>query len=212
MFSNTTRFPCNDKTDNWVWQHLTLFLSNVLPRGCRAGYTVSIFYDFRLSKSSLSLSRCHSPFLSVSLPRSLQSLHQLGSARSPIFMVRAHRASGPRAALSFSRSPSPLSFLATVLPRTDVDASRGSRWETVVASAPWRTAVTQKARGWKRGWTTTWSSRTPTLSGRRQGKSGRTLSASWLFMWSLLNECEAFARSSTQLGLNFYAYAFTFYY
>lgn len=61
----------------------------------------------------------------------------------------------------------------------DVDGAESPGWNTAAAAAaaalraPWWTAAALwKARGWKRGLTTTWSSPTPTLSERRRGREG----------------------------------------
>lgn len=130
-----------------------------------------------LSLSLLSL--CFSLSLSLSL------LHQRGSAQPLLYNRRAPLVAcdTPPFPTSCQSPPPPHSpgapcrvsgyFLRwCACACVDVDGNRSSGGVRASQFAPWRTVAPLKARGWKRGWMTTWSSRAPILSGRRQGKEG----------------------------------------
>lgn len=99
------------------------------------------------------------------------SIQQLGSAaRSLSYWPTVPSASERICA----RAPSTLSPCALSTSRSARRCKTSEffrrRRLAIVVTAPWRTAAPRKMRGWKRGWTTTWSSPTHTLSRRHQGK------------------------------------------
>lgn len=133
------------------------------------------FFDcYPLSPHSLAHSFSLSSSLRVAWPT---------RKRAVTALIRAHRPTNRLARSSLSDPPLSLPPCSLFIPPhifgtgSSVDkCNRSSQWgDAVVAFPPWRTVVPWKTRGWKRGWTTTWSSPIPTLSERRQGKNKKKI-------------------------------------